>query len=151
MNRMPGVCSTRRRTTHSIRMRLAEARRWVAGKRPIHRSDGVNQRMSVGNRTGQAPAAIRSASMPGSSCSTARSPPAQKVCRCRACGTPVAEVRLVGQPVPFDHGDFGEVVGERPGGENAGHAATDHGGVPGAVRGHEFPWLTCEYISSSRP
>ena len=61
-----------------------------------------------------------------------------------------AEIRLVGQLVPFDHGHFGEVVAERLGGEDAGHAATDHGGVPGAVGGHEFPWLTCEYISSLR-
>ena len=77
--------------------------------------------------------------MPGSSCSAARSPPAQKVCRCRAWGTPVAEVRLVGQLAPFDDGDLREVVAGRTGGEDAGHAATDHGGMPGAVRGHEFP------------
>jgi hypothetical protein len=30
------------------------------------------------------------------------------------------------------------VAAERLGGEEAGHAAADHGGVPGAVRGHVF-------------
>jgi len=28
------------------------------------------------------------------------------------------------------------MVGERPGGEETGHAATDHGGVSGALWGH---------------
>ena len=54
-------------------------------------------------------------------------------------GYALAEVRLVGQLVPFDDGDLREVVAKRTGGEDAGHAATDHGGMPGAVRGHEFP------------
>ena len=50
----------------------------------------------------------------------------------------LAEDRLVGQLIPFDHGDLGKVAAERLGGEEAGHAAADHGGVPGAVRGHVF-------------
>ena len=78
--------------------------------------------------------------MPGNSRSAARSPPAQNVCRCRACGTPLRKSGSVGRPVPFDHGDLREVVAEHLGGEEAGHAAADHGGMPGAVMGHVAPW-----------
>ena len=44
-----------------------------------------------------------------------------------------AEVRLLGQLVPFDDGDLGELAGERLGDEEAGHTAAYHGG---AVIGH---------------
>src|SRR5262245_37462859 len=66
-------------------------------------------------------------------------------------GYALAEVRLVGQLVPFDDGDLREVVAERTGGEDAGQAATDHGGMPGAMKRHRFPKLTgTEWLLETR-